>query len=394
MVRVDSKAVLEGRVPGRPPIGLIIGLVVSSLCALIMLGLYAWFGGVGFVAALLLAILPVPLLTALVLALDRMEPEPPRTVLLSFMWGAGVAVLGALILNTAGMIYLTVPTFGEAEGHFISATLGAPLVEETLKGAVLFGLLWFHRSEIDGFADGILYAAMVGLGFAMMENVTYYIRALEEGGAQQLTAVFVLRGIIAPLSHPLFTSMLGLGVAWSATHRTGRVVAPALGLLAAMVLHGLWNGATAFGAFGLVVVYVMDFLLLLALIVVVAVERRDTVHRIARYLPAYQPTGLVTPQDVRMLGSMATRRAARRWARSVGGPAAARAMSDYQLAATELALLHKRAERGTADPAWLVQRRDALLELMAAARRAFLSVPGLRPAPEPWADPPGPPPGA
>ncbi|MBA9006161.1 PrsW family intramembrane metalloprotease [Thermomonospora cellulosilytica] len=397
MVRVDPRAVLEGRVPGRPPVGLIIGLVVSSVCVLVLLGVFAWFGGADFAVALLLAILPIPPLAALILALDRMEPEPPRTVLLAFMWGAGVAVLGALILNTAGMIYVTVPVFGETEGHFVSATLGAPLVEETLKGAVLFGLLWFHRSEIDGFADGILYAAMVGLGFAMMENITYYMRALEEGGTEQLTAVFVLRGIIAPLSHPLFTSMLGLGVAWSATHRTGRVVAPVLGLLAAMTLHGLWNGSTVFGALGLVVVYAMDFLLLLTLIVVVAVERRDTVRRIARYLPAYQPTGLVTPQDVRMLESMAARRAARRWARAAGGPPAARAMSDYQLAATELALLHKRAERGTADPAWLVQRRDALLGLMAVTRQAFLSAPSLRPVPQPWAGPgpagPVPPPG-
>jgi RsiW-degrading membrane proteinase PrsW (M82 family) len=385
MVRMDPKAVLEGRVPGRPPVGLILGLAVSSLCALAVLGMYAWFGGLDFVAALLLAILPIPPLIALVLTLDRMEPEPPRTVALAFMWGAGVAVLGALVLNTAGMIYVTVPIFGETEGHFVSATVGAPLVEETLKGAVLFGLLWFRRNEIDGFADGIIYAAMVGLGFAMMENVTYYMRALEEGGTDQLTAVFVLRGVIAPLSHPLFTSMLGLGVAWAATHRHGRVVAPVLGLLAAMLLHGLWNGATAFGVAGLIVVYGLDFCLLIVLIVIVLVERRGTVQRIGRYLPLYAGTGLVTPQDVRMLERLASRRAARRWARATGGPAAARAMGDYQLAATELTLLHKRAERGVADPAWLAERRDALLGLMAMARQAFLQVPQEHPGRPPWA---------
>ncbi|SEG65163.1 Membrane proteinase PrsW, cleaves anti-sigma factor RsiW, M82 family [Thermomonospora echinospora] len=394
MVRMDPQAVLEGRVPGRPPVGLILGLIVSTLCALVVLGALAWFGGAGFVAALLLAVLPIPPLIALVLALDRLEPEPPRTVALAFMWGAGVAVLGALVLNTAGMIYVTVPIFGETEGHFVSATVGAPLVEETLKGAVLFGLLWFRRNEIDGFADGLIYAAMVGLGFAMMENITYYMRALEEGGTGQLTAVFVLRGVIAPLSHPLFTSMLGLGVAWSATHRRGRVVAPVLGLLAAMVLHGLWNGSAALGAAGLVVVYGLDFCLLLVLIVIVLLERRGIVQRIERYLPMYEGTGLVTPQDVRMLGRLSSRRAARRWARATGGPMAARAMSDYQLAATELALLHKRAERGVADPAWLAQRRDALLGLMAVARQAFLWAPQHGVTGPPWAPggPSGPPP--
>lgn len=385
MARVDPKAVLEGRIPGRPSIGLIAGLTVSSLCALAVLGMYAWFGRMDFVVALLLALLPIPLLVALVLALDRMEPEPPRAVALAFLWGAGVAVLGALVLNTAGMIYLTVPIFGETTGHFVSATVGAPLIEESLKGAVLFGLLWFRRTEIDGFADGLIYAAMVGLGFAMMENITYYMRALEEGGADRLTAVFVLRGVVAPLSHPLFTSMLGLGVAWAATHRHGRVAAPLLGLAAAMVLHGLWNGSTAFGGAGLLVVYALDFCLLVVLVLIVLVERRGTVQRIGRYLPLYESTGLVTPQDVQMLGRLSSRRAARRWAREVGGPAAARAMGDYQLAATELALLHKRAERGTADPAWLAHRRDALLGLMALARQAFLHAPLHGPAGPPWA---------
>ncbi|MFD0533910.1 PrsW family intramembrane metalloprotease [Actinomadura luteofluorescens] len=324
---------------------------------------------------MLLAILPIPVLIALALTLDRLEPEPPRALAFAFMWGAGVAVLGALVLNTAGMLYVTVPIFGETEGHFVSAAIGAPIIEETLKGAVLFGMLWFRRNEIDGFADGIIYAAMVGLGFAMLENVTYYMRAFEDGGAQQLQAVFVLRGLIAPLSHPLFTSMTGLGVAYAATHRRGQILAPLAGLLGAMVLHGLWNGAAAFGLGGLGIVYVLDFCVLVALIVIVFVERRGTVRRIEAYLPMYAGTGLVTPQDVRMLGSIPSRRAARRWARSVGGAPAGRAMVDYQLAATELALLHKRADRGVADQRWFVARRDSLLALMSMARQAFLRTP-------------------
>ncbi|GAA2591186.1 PrsW family intramembrane metalloprotease [Actinomadura fulvescens] len=406
MARVDPKAVLEGRVPGRPSVGLIIGLVVSSLCAVVALGVDALWGGAGFWVGVFLAILPIPLLIALALTLDRLEPEPPRALAFAFMWGAGVAVLGALILNTLGLLYVTVPIFGETEGHFVSATFGAPLVEETLKGAVLFVLLWIRRNEIDGFADGIIYATMVGLGFAMMENITYYMRAYEEGGTQQLQAVFILRGLVAPLSHPIFTSMTGLGVAYAATHRGKQALAPLLGLFGAMVLHGLWNGATAFGLGGLGIVYLLDFCVLIILVVIVVVERRHIVRRIEAYLPTYEGTGLVTPQDVRMLRTIPSRRAARRWARSVGGPPAGRAMLDYQLAATELTLLHKRAERGVAEPLWFATRRDALLGLMAAARQTFLRTPPrmAAPAAPPWAPqgpsgfmppqpPPGPPPG-
>ncbi|MFC0040938.1 PrsW family intramembrane metalloprotease [Actinomadura rayongensis] len=385
MAQVDPKAVLEGRVPGRPPVLLILGLFGCSVCALLALALDALSGGSGFWAGLVLAMLPIPLLVALVLTLDRMEPEPPRALAFSFMWGAGVAVFGALVLNTLGLLYVTVPIFGETKGHFVSATFGAPVIEETLKGAVLFGLLWLRRNEIDGFADGVIYAGMVGLGFAMMENVTYYMRAYEDGGAQALQAVFVLRGLVVPFSHPLFTSMTGLGVAYAATHRRGQLAAPLLGLFGAMLLHGLWNGSTAFGGTGLAIVYVLDLLVLLVIIGIVSVERRATVRRIETYLPAYAATGLVTPEDVRMLRSLRSRRHARRWAKMVGGPFAARAMGDYQLAATELSLLHKRAERGVADPAWFSARRDALLDLMDLARQAFLRTPPRRPAAPPWA---------
>ncbi|MFD0533909.1 hypothetical protein ACFQY7_09125 [Actinomadura luteofluorescens] len=42
---MDPKAVLEGRVPGRPPVGLILGMTVSGLCAVVALGTEAALGG-------------------------------------------------------------------------------------------------------------------------------------------------------------------------------------------------------------------------------------------------------------------------------------------------------------------------------------------------------------
>ncbi|MCO6007919.1 PrsW family intramembrane metalloprotease [Actinoallomurus purpureus] len=380
MTRVDPKAILEGRMPGRAPVGLIIGLVVSSACAIVVLGLDA-MNGAPFIVGLVLAILPVPLLIALVLTLDRLEPEPWRALLFAFMWGAGVAVLGALILNTAGYELLTKPVFGE-RGELVTASVGAPLVEESLKGAVLFGFLWFRRNELDGLTDGIIYAAMVALGFAMMENVGYYIRAFHQ---HNLEAVFIMRGVISPFGHPLFTSMTGLGVAYAALHRgAARVVAPVVGLCMAMLLHGAWNFSTAFGLKGLMIAYGIDFLILIGLIVTVRWERRQTVHLIQRHLPMYAGTGLVTPQDVHMLGNLKLRRRARQWARMVGGARAGRAMADYQLAATELALLHQRAERQVAEPAWFYRRRQDLLNLMHLARQAFQDR-RTRPLVPPWA---------
>jgi len=89
---------------------------------------------------------------------------------------------------------------------------------------------------------------MVGLGFAMTENILYYGRAVS-GGAESLTFIFILRGMAAPFSHPLFTSMTGIGLGWSRQSNNGfvKVVAPVLGFMLAILLHGTWNGTATYG---------------------------------------------------------------------------------------------------------------------------------------------------
>ncbi|RJL36116.1 PrsW family intramembrane metalloprotease [Bailinhaonella thermotolerans] len=370
----DPRWVLQGDLPGRPSRGLIVGLVAAGVCLLTSFGFVVVRGGVGtFALALVLALAPVPVLLAGVLALDRLEPEPRRDLVFAFAWGAGVAVLFAGLLNSLGVLYLTrVEHLDIAGAQNIGATLGAPLVEETLKGLVLLGLLRFRRQELDGPTDGIIYASMVGLGFAMSENVSYYVKAIVDGGAGELAATVILRGVISPLAHPLFTSMTGIAVAYAAQRRTGRAPIILAGLAAAMFLHGLWNGMASYlGIVGLAFAYLVLALILGALIWVVVAERRRVVHLILAYLPGYRETGLVSEVDLGMLSSMRNRRQARHWARVNGGANAARAMSDYQFAATELVLLHQRLERQIIDGEAFTRRQHALLHLMDLARRAF-----------------------
>jgi protease PrsW len=113
------------------------------------------------------------------------------------------------------------------------------------------------------------------------------------------------------------------------------------------------------------------FCVLAGIIAVLVADRRRVVDLIRHYLPAYAATGLVTSADIAMLASLRQRRQARNWARTAGGLAAAVAMSDYQLAATELALLHAKAERGVVTPGAFRQRKHDLLALMHTARLAF-----------------------
>jgi RsiW-degrading membrane proteinase PrsW (M82 family) len=386
----DPRAVIEGRQPGRPGSGIVIGVVAGLGCALLALGAdlaesleSSRHSAVPFLIALPLALLPVPFLIAVVLLLDRLEPEPRGNLVFAFAWGAGIAALLAAVINTAGLVFITQPDLGTTTGQYVSATFGAPVVEESLKGGVLLWLLWRRRQEFDGPTDGIIYAAMVGLGFAMMENIGYYISALARpaiGGVSLLGATFVFRGILSPFAHPAFTSMTGIGAAYAATHRrSGWAVW--VGLLGAMILHGLWNGLTAFGLAGIVLAYGLLACVLVILVAVVVADRRRIVRLIRRFLPAYEASGLVTETELRMLCTLRERRAARAWARRVGGRTAARAMTDYQLAATELALAHQRAERGTFAPGEFEQRRQALAGVMASARAVVSQYyPGASPA--------------
>ncbi len=313
----DPRAVIEGGGPAGPAPGSSSASSLGLGCALLALGAdlaesleSSQHSVAPFLIALPLALLPVPFLIAVVLLLDRLEPEPRANLVFAFAWGAGIAALLAAVINTAGLLFITQPDLGKSTGEYVSATFGAPVVEESLKGGVLFWLLWRRRQEFDGPTDGIIYAAMVGLGFAMMENVGYYISALVRpavGGVSLLGATFVFRGVLAPLAHPMFTSMTGIGAAYAATHRRGGW-AIGVGLLGAMTLHGLWNGLTVFGLAGIVLAYGLLACVLVVLIAVVVADRRRIVRLIRRFLPAYQADGLITETELQMLCTLRERR--------------------------------------------------------------------------------------
>lgn len=372
--------------PRRPGVGLILGIVLSALAGLLALllavvGSIAATGSIGpLVLGLGLAILPVPLLVGGVLALDRLEPEPVPELAFAFLWGAGAAALLAAIANTIGLELLATPVVGMQGALYVTATFIAPVTEEVLKGGVLVGFLVFRRHHVDSLTDGVIYASMVALGFAMTENITYYVQAFADTGGAGLAFVFVLRGVFSPLAHPLFTAMTGIGVAHAAIRR-GRWWAPVVGLVAAMLLHATWNGLAgiglvvgepAAGFVGLLLAYAVLFLVLVAVAVVLVRDRRRLVGHIRTYLPAYVPTGALSHADVSMLSSLRARRRARRLVRQRVGARASRELAAFQLAATDLAILHRRVNAGTTRAADAEPERAWLLDRMRHARQQFL----------------------
>ncbi|HEV2773350.1 MAG TPA: PrsW family glutamic-type intramembrane protease [Thermoleophilaceae bacterium] len=320
----------------------IIALLLAGLLTLLVIGVEV--GPVALATGLVLAVLPVPVYVALALFVDRFEPEPPQLLAWAFFWGATGATLIALIVNSAGQA-LVGSTFGSAVGELYGASLSAPVVEEGSKAIVLLAIYRWRRAEFDGVLDGIVYAAMVGLGFAFAENVLYYARTALEGGVP-LAAVFFVRGVLAPFAHPVFTALTGVGLGLVALRPSLSGLLPAVGLLGAMILHSIWNtSAGVAGGLGFLTVYVGVMVPVFLVLVAVAVGALLRERRVLReYLQPELASGLLSHEDLATLSSLRERRRALQAAKRQG-PAARRGVEELHHVATELAFLRRHIAR-------------------------------------------------
>ncbi len=350
-------------------------LLGSGVMALVLLGA----GAPGALAlGVVLAALPVGPLVACFLWLDRYEPEPRSLILLALGWGAVVATAGALVLQTLDQLTFDTP-------ETLSASIVAPVTEEAAKGLFVVLLLVARRHELHGILDGIVYAGMVGIGFAFTENILYLAAAymggdgLGPGGLGAATGTFVVRGIFSPFAHPFFTSAIGIGVGYAVLTRSPamRVVAPLVGYGVAVLGHALWNGSVFFGGGSLfLLTYVFAMVPAFFLLVGFAVWARAREGRmLTRALTDCANRGFLGHAEVPWLVRLPGRRASRRFARQQGGSVAEQAMRDYQQQAIELGFLHDRFLRGTA-PADFAVRGQAMVDRLGALR-PFVVFPSL-----------------
>jgi len=311
-------------------------------------------GPLGLTIGLIAAILPVPLLIACFLWLDRYEPEPMHYLLFAFGWGAAPATFVAYWTNTAAADWIKFP-------EAVVGVLVAPFIEELMKALGPLMILWLRRSRVSGITDGIVYCGLSGVGFAMVENVLYigghgFMSGYEQygpaSGTQLVFGLFIARIFMSGFAHPLFTSMtgIGIGVAARSAHTAVRLLAPLPGLILAMMLHGAWNLMAILSAerspyvflYGYISVMVPVFLAMVG----VALWVRAREGRLAiSVLPPYVRAGWFTPPELAALGTLGRRHAARAWAKRVAGDTGRRAMRDFQYAATSLALIRDSMDR-------------------------------------------------
>ena len=370
-----------GRNPTRRPL-LRTALTVGVTASVFLVFLLVLLGILGqrlstqtLVLSALMAVLPLLVIVPTFLWLDRYEAEPARYVAFAFLWGALVAVVGAFFLNTFGLKLLVEARW--TDPLETGAVYLAPITEETLKGLGILLIYLLRRREFDGIVDGIVYAGLIGAGFAFSENILYLGQAYNEYGSEGLTATFLVRGLMGPFGHPLFTSLtgIGIGIAVSTRRPAVRVVAILAGWVCAMLLHGLWNLSALAGMDGFFAAYVTyQVPLFLAFVGFLLWLRRREGRLIGRHLSPYADAGWLTHAEVAMLSHLRLRRAARAWARQNGGRRAKRSMEAFQDSASDLALLRSRLVHGTAEPE-ASQREMVLLEAITVHRRDFVGSP-------------------
>jgi RsiW-degrading membrane proteinase PrsW (M82 family) len=274
-----------------------------------------------------------------------------------------IAVFLAFFINTAGSIFVYVLTNDVNAAEAAGAVFFAPVVEESAKALVLFIIFFWKKDEFDGIMDGIIYAGMVALGFAMTENIQYYGKALIQGGGAGLTITIILRGLMAPFSHPLFTSMTGIGLGWArqTNNKFIKFVAPIAGLLLAMTLHAIWNGSpTFFGGAGFLIMYFFVMVpVFIATLVVVGFALRREGRVVREHLLCDLQRGLFTQDEYNRLCSVRGRMGASFGALTGGGFAVWRTRMQFNQTASELAFHRNRVARGFHPNQQEAQAREA-----------------------------------
>jgi RsiW-degrading membrane proteinase PrsW (M82 family) len=158
-----------------------------------------------------------------------------QRIFTAFVYGGVLGVLGASVLEAAFLRQPSGPAYA-----------GVGLIEEAVKGAALW--LLARRLPRYTMRDGIVLGAAVGFGFAAFESAGYAFNALFTAGGPSLLSLVeteVLRGILTPVGHGLWTAILGgtlFGVAGRRGRlRLGRAVLGSYVLVA--LLHGLWDAS-------------------------------------------------------------------------------------------------------------------------------------------------------
>jgi RsiW-degrading membrane proteinase PrsW (M82 family) len=270
----------------------------------------------GFLLAFLLSFIPALLCATMVYWLDRYEKEPRILLGMVFGWGAVIAILGAVVAQGFLTGVMTAAGGSEQAADFAGMAVFAPVTEESLKGIAVLLVFLVLRREFDSVLDGIVYAAVVALGFAATEDLFYLYGEFTEKGMDGMLGLFVLRIVMGIWDHPFYTSFIGIGLAMSRLSRSTfvRWVAPPVGWCLALGFHGLHNTLATLseGTPGLAVLMLLvdwSGWLFMSILIFVLIRREGRL--VGTQLKEEMDAGRLSPEQYRTASSSWARMGAR-----------------------------------------------------------------------------------
>jgi RsiW-degrading membrane proteinase PrsW (M82 family) len=302
-------------------------------------------------AVLLFALLAVPFWWV-VQELDFLEREPVELLFLAFAWGALVAT--SVSIPGSGALENLIAKLGSP--HLAAgwgAALAAPTVEESAKLLGVVAIVLIARQQVNSVLDGVVYGAMVGLGFQVAEDVIFAVGAVALAGqgdhVQPVITTVLLRGLLSGVwSHTLFGAVAGAGIGYLVVRRdqrpARRIGVAVLAGLGAWASHVLWNspllsdglGNGAVALLAVILLKGLPPLLLIVWLVRLAHDREADYY--VGHLATLRDPELITEDEMRVLGSGSARASARRLAGEHAGPAGRHAVRRLQRAQARLAV--------------------------------------------------------
>jgi len=211
---------------------------------------------------------------------DYYAKLPHKLMVVAFLWG-GFAATGVMAANANdAVLALYAKTFGQVWALDWGAGLAAPFDEELAKGSGLLLLIALAQRHIRTAFDGFILGAFIGLGFQIIEDISYAMTSAgAQFGANQIGAsvsTIILRMVSGVAAHILYSAIFCAGV----VYLVGRPAEPrkiGRGLLLVaipMLLHGTWDSlASIAGPNALELIGMLIATIVVALIVVARVYR-------------------------------------------------------------------------------------------------------------------------
>lgn len=209
-----------------------------------------------FIQNLAAAVLPPLFVIYYMYKNDLYEKEPHGLIFKTFFVGC-LVVLPVLLFSLDESFY---------PNKFLFALLGVALFEEGFK-FIFLRFYNYNKKDFNEPYDGIFYAVIISMGFALVENIFYVL-----GNQGREMSIAILRCFTAIPLHATCGVIMGYYMGKNKMISKNKVLNLSTGLLLSIVIHGLYN-YFLFAGFGLL------FSLTIVIIAVIFSNKAIKIHQ-------------------------------------------------------------------------------------------------------------------